>query len=1141
MGLWVSGFFGSGKSSFAKNLGLILSNPDICGSQASNLFKEKFNDQRISNLIDSINARIPAKVIMFDIANTSYVRKGGKELISEVMYRSLLENLGYAKDFDVAELEIWLERSGRYGDFLDAYDQLYQDVPWEEARSGAEKMGRASAVMHQLDPTTYPDVTTWRNSMRGKSTDFSVEDFVTRVFELSKRRLEGKTLIFIVDEVGQYVGRSDAKLEDLRVVIEGLGKESKNRLNKGEITAPVWVIVTSQEQLQDVINTIDEKNIKFPRLLDRFLSVDLSPEDIREVATRRVLSKKDEAKPVLEKFYRDNHGRLLEQCHLERSQIRSDINEEDFVQFYPYLPHFINLSIKIMDGIRRQPGATRHIGGSNRTIIKQAYEMLVSERTNFATKPVGTLVTMDDIYELVEGSLQERRSDIAQIAEKFSDDGGWALRVAKTITLLEFVREVPRTTQNIAAVMLKSADGTAPLSEVEGALERLNYADFIKSTEEGWKLQSAEEKDWGVERRSHLNPKPADRIAILRNTIVDIVADAKLKNYQLKKKNFKVGYSVDGAKVGDAGMIPVSIIVAESPSALSKKIEVNVDESRAQKETLFWVMALTPEIDDLVAEYYASNRMVEDYGRQAAQNKITTIERECLESEKLVRSRIKSRLSDKISEALVQGTGIFGGRKKDSSSFGTTLNAVFRGFFEYAVPELFPKFELGAVKLKGDEAAKVLRAENLNGLPPVFYEGEDSLALVIREGQNHVLNPSAPIALEVFGPIHKVKEYGGERETGRKLEDRFSGFGYGWDIDVLKVVLAALFRAGEIEVLHEGKLYRNYVDPQAWVPFTNNIKFRNAGFIERVGKPLLKALVRASDLHREIEGTEIDIEEARIVTAFKDLAEKYYDDVLELRTRIHSHNLPVGDVIDNYFSQISSIKSSDPNDTFTLIDSYGTDLLDAHQTYLALKRNLTPECFDVVSRARKVLHDVAPQVDTPDVSEALATALSSPTFYNQTDTITSLSDEIVAAFRDEYEAIHQKREKRYRQSIEEVTDDPDFAEIGEGDQEAVLSKLKSVGCTDFRFSEDVWRCATCRAGLEQMQSDIAAASGRAQEALARVQELLVKDPEVRTQRVRLSASFPSRLDSKESVELAVEVLREDLLKRIDEGIVVIPE
>ena len=49
---------------------------------------------------------------------------------------------------------------------------------------------------------------------------------------------------------------------------------------------------------------------------------------------------------------------------------------------------------------------------------------------------------------------------------------------------------------------------------------------------------------------------PADRIAIHRDIIGDIVADTKLKNYQLKKKNFKVEYSVDGVRIGEPGMIP---------------------------------------------------------------------------------------------------------------------------------------------------------------------------------------------------------------------------------------------------------------------------------------------------------------------------------------------------------------------------------------------------------------------------------------------------------------------------------------------------------------------------------------------------------------------------------------------------------
>jgi len=84
---------------------------------------------------------------------------------------------------------------------------------------------------------------------------------------------------------------------------------------------------------------------------------------------------------------------------------RDELSEKEFVQFYPYLPYQVELSIDIVSGIRLQPGAPRHVGGSNRTIIKQAWEMLVSERTALAKKPIGALVTLDKIYELVEGNL----------------------------------------------------------------------------------------------------------------------------------------------------------------------------------------------------------------------------------------------------------------------------------------------------------------------------------------------------------------------------------------------------------------------------------------------------------------------------------------------------------------------------------------------------------------------------------------------------------------------------------------------------------------------------------------------------------------------------------------------------------------
>jgi hypothetical protein len=190
------------------------------------------------------------------------------------------------------------------------------------------------------------------------------------------------------------VARSAEKIENLRALVEHFGQESKNRVLANKAVAPVWVIVTSQEKLNEVVAAIDDKRVELAKLQDRFhYRVDMAPADIREVATRRVLSKTDAAEKLLRGLYKDHSAQLKTHTQPERSQIKFDVSEDDFVQFYPYLPYFVELSIDVVSGLRLQAAAPRHFGGSNRTIIKQAYEMLVSDRTRLADAPIGTLVT----------------------------------------------------------------------------------------------------------------------------------------------------------------------------------------------------------------------------------------------------------------------------------------------------------------------------------------------------------------------------------------------------------------------------------------------------------------------------------------------------------------------------------------------------------------------------------------------------------------------------------------------------------------------------------------------------------------------------------------------------------------------------
>ena len=445
------------------------------------------------------------------------------------------------------------------------------------------------------------------SAQRHRDVSISVSKVVERTFELWGRRRPGKALVFIIDEVGQHVARSGDKIEDLRATIEEFGKVGKNLLKARKISAPCWIVVTSQEKLDEVVAAIDSKRVELAKLQDRFrYRVDLAPSDIREVATKRVLAKKVEAEKPLKKLFTENQGQLNAALRLERTSRRTDISENDFVHFYPYPPHYIDLCIGIMSGIRLQPGAPRHYGGSNRTIIKQAYEMLVSDRTALAKRPIGALVTLDKVFELVEGNLSnEKRTDIHQIAERFKsdpEDHGWALRVAKAICLLEFIRDLPRTETNLAAVLVDEVGKAPPLSEVQAAVKRLHTAQFIRNTEEGWKLQTAQEKNWETERRGYLEPKPRDRNELTRTALQHIFDEPAFRTFRYQNRSFRIGINVDGVTLGDDGELPLTLSVAEDSDELVKRIEEIRTESQqhSHQHDLYWLFSLTPEILSLI-------------------------------------------------------------------------------------------------------------------------------------------------------------------------------------------------------------------------------------------------------------------------------------------------------------------------------------------------------------------------------------------------------------------------------------------------------------------------------------------------------------------------------------------------------------
>ncbi len=269
-------------------------------------------------MLKTIVEKIPTHPVIFDVSTDRGIRSG-KQTLTEIMYGLFLQSLGYAKDLNLSELEIALEEKGRLQRFEEEYQRIFNKDWRSEKGKVAFALSEASRVLHSLDPQTYPMADSWVKAVKNKA-DITPGKLADRATELMKRRKPGHNLLFVVDEVGQFVARDVQKMLDLQAVVQNLGVRGRGKH---------WLVVTSQEKLGETVSGLDDKKIELARLMDPFpLQVHLEPSDISVVTSRRVLSKNAAAQATLGKLFDEHRGRRTDapctwQRWLEKVQFRA--------------------------------------------------------------------------------------------------------------------------------------------------------------------------------------------------------------------------------------------------------------------------------------------------------------------------------------------------------------------------------------------------------------------------------------------------------------------------------------------------------------------------------------------------------------------------------------------------------------------------------------------------------------------------------------------------------------------------------------------------------------------------------------------------------------------------------------------------
>lgn len=1144
IGIWISGFFGSGKSSFAKILGYTLANRKVGIATAPALFKKTMADDRITALVDSINTRIPFEAVIFDVSMERGVRSAADRL-TEMMYRQLLRELGYAEDFDLAEMEITLEVDKKLDQFEKEFEVLHKE-PWRKRRQMGLAINEASAVLNRIDPATYPSADSYASSVGTGRADIDPNKLARRAFELTARRAPGKALVFIVDEVGQYVARSVDKMLDLMGIVQALGVEGRNRTERREAVSPYWLVVTSQEKLNEVVTALDDKKIELARLMDRFrIMVDLKQTDIVEVTARRVLAKKTSAIEVLGGIFDEHAGRIRGCCTLERSARNLDIDRSSFTRLYPYLPYQIDLCIDIVSGLRLKRGAHRHVGGSNRTIIKQAQEMMINDRTRLADAPIGRLVTLDLVYELLEaGNLlpSEVSKEINNVKTRLKGNE-LALKLVKAIALLESVKDLPRTPHNMAVVLHPAVDEKPMIKPIEQALAELERAQFIRNTEEGYKLLTVQEKQWETQRNS-LSPREADRHRIHRECIGDLFAEPKLRSMDYKNlRAFRLGITVDGQSIESGGDIQLQMSLVP-PAEWSTSLNETRSESVSMSGELFWLVGIDDNVRDLVTELYRSREMIGEYDRMGANQKLTAEEASCLAEEKNRREKFQRNLRERMARVIEAGTSFFQGVERTGASLGSSLSEMAKGLLEIAIPMLYPKLEIGNLPLSGVETEKFLTATNLSGLPKVFYEDKPERSLVVKQGGQFVPNLGCDLVRELLDHLRREHAYG-NKVTGKMLESHFGGTGYGWSMDAVRLGLAILFRGGAVEVSHQGRKYQHYSEPPARQPFVSTPAFRAASFSPREALDL-KILAAAARMYEELTGRDVNIEEGEIAQAFKQLAASDREKLLPLAARLHALRLPEAKAVQEQLNWVEGILESAPDECVKTLASEGKSFLEGRRLAEKLEKLATDTNIETIRTARRILDEQWPvliaQGAEGELSKPyaeLSALLDSDECLRRIEAVRLSGETIAGEYRRIYTVGFEKRSKAYRTAMESIKGRPEWLAVSENpdipleQKESILAPLRQRAEMELDLPIGATVCRRTGATLAQIESDTLAVEAVAGQVLRRLMELAA--PEEKIERVSVARLFPARIGSEEELDEFIKGLRERLVKIIAAG------
>lgn len=545
IGVWVSGFFGSGKSHFIKVLSHLLDNEEHTHEGKTKRAVEFFNDKIADAMILGDIKRAVASdtdVILFNI-DSKASSSTGRDAILAVFLKVLNEKLGYSPDHaHIAHMERYLEEKGKYGEFQNIYKMLTQ-TDWKDERDAYEF--NRDEVIESLSKTlgqSQESCEKWVDTGEG-TFSLSIENFAKWTKEYLDKKGPDHRLIFLVDEVGQFIGSDTALMLNLQTITEQLGTVCNGR---------AWVVVTSQEDIDAVLGEMrTARENDFSKIQGRFKTrLSLSSANVDEVIQERLLRKHDSVCPDLHKLYSEKGDILKNQLSFRDvgTTYKTFKEVDDFVHTYPFAPYQFKLLQRIFESIRKAGATGLHLAQGERSLL-DAFQHAAK---TVSDQDIGVLVPVYMFYPSIESFLDTTVKRTIDHAKENDSLEPFDIHVLQVLFLIRYVDEMKGNVDNLVTLCLNEidADRLALKKKIEESLARLEKDSLVSRSGDLYYFLTNEERDINQEIKKEIISS-ADEAKLLGDIIFqDVLKDQKKHRYSATKKDIPFNRVCDQHPIG---------------------------------------------------------------------------------------------------------------------------------------------------------------------------------------------------------------------------------------------------------------------------------------------------------------------------------------------------------------------------------------------------------------------------------------------------------------------------------------------------------------------------------------------------------------------------------------------------------------